>query len=69
VSLPTSHKIQVTFLVAELEIEKWDTYNDTSHMLQVKSDDGDELCIPFGLRGVTSYFPTCKPTQSELANC
>jgi hypothetical protein len=43
--------------------------NDTSHTLQVKSADGDELCILFGLRHVTSYFPTCKPTQSELANC
>jgi hypothetical protein len=43
--------------------------NDTSHTLRVKSDDGDELCIPFGLRDVTSNFPTCKPTQLELAHC
>jgi hypothetical protein len=37
--------------------------NDKSHTLRVKSDEGDELCIPFGLHGVTSYFPACKPTQ------
>jgi hypothetical protein len=43
--------------------------NDTSHVLRVKSDNGDELCIPFGLRGATSYFPACKPTPSELARC
>jgi hypothetical protein len=42
--------------------------SDMSHALRV-TQDGDELCIPFGLRGVTSYFPTRKPTQMELATC
>lgn len=27
------------------------------------------MCILFGLHGVTSYFPTCKPTQAGLATC
>jgi hypothetical protein len=42
--------------------------NDLSNNLRV-AQNGDELCIPFGLRGVTSYFPTRKPTTIELANC
>jgi hypothetical protein len=43
--------------------------NNTLHTPRVKSDDGDELCMPFGLHGVTSCSPAWKPTQSELANC
>ena len=39
---------------------------DTSHTLRA-FQDGEELCIPFGLRGVTSYFPTRKPTTLELS--
>jgi hypothetical protein len=42
--------------------------NDLLHSLRV-TQNGDELCVPFGLRGVTSYFPTRKPTTIELANC
>ena len=33
------------------------------------TQDDDELCIPFALCGVTSYFPTLKPTKTELATC
>jgi hypothetical protein len=42
--------------------------NDKSHTLRT-TQDGEDLCIPFGLRGVTSYFPTLKPTPLELATC
>jgi hypothetical protein len=42
--------------------------SDTSHTLCV-TQNGEDLCIPFGLRGVTSYFPTRKPTTLELAQC
>ncbi len=42
--------------------------SDMSHSLRV-TEDGEELCIPFGLRGVTSYFTTRKPTKSEFATC
>jgi hypothetical protein len=41
---------------------------DMSHSLRLVQD-GDEIHIPFGLRGVTSYFPTRKPSPAEYANC
>jgi len=41
---------------------------DTSHTLRI-FQDGEEPCIPFGLQGVTSYFPTRKPTTLELSTC
>jgi hypothetical protein len=42
--------------------------NDLSHALCV-TQNGEELCMPFGLRGVTSCCPARKPTTIELANC
>ena len=41
---------------------------DTSHTLRA-FQDREELCIPFGIRGVASYFPTLKLTTLELATC
>jgi len=45
-----------------------DRPSNTSHSLKV-TQDGEDLWIPFGIRGVTSHFPTRKPTQNELATC
>jgi hypothetical protein len=45
-----------------------DKPTDLSHSMQI-TQDGDELRIPFGLRGVTSYFPTRTPTTAEMARC
>jgi hypothetical protein len=42
--------------------------NDLLHSLRV-TQNGDDLFVPFGIRGLTSYFPTRKPTTIELANC
>jgi hypothetical protein len=42
--------------------------NDLSHSPRV-TQNGDDLCIPFGIRGVTSCFPARKLTAIELANC
>jgi hypothetical protein len=42
--------------------------SDTSHSLGI-TQGGEELRISLGLRGVTSYFPTRKPTSLELATC
>jgi hypothetical protein len=47
-------------------MEEWPS--DMSHALHI-AQHGDELCVLFGIRGVTSYFPTCKPTAVELADC
>ena len=44
------------------------TPNDRSHTLRAKQD-GEELVIPLALRGLTSYFPTRKPTKAELSTC
>jgi len=42
--------------------------NDRSHTLRARQD-GEELTIPLALRGVTSYFPTRKPSKAELSTC
>ena len=42
--------------------------NDRSHTLRAVQD-GDELNISLGLRGVTSYFTTRTPPKAELATC
>ena len=42
------------------------TEND--HSVTMKSESGDQIRIPFRLRGVTSYFPTRKPTPDDRAN-
>ena len=42
--------------------------NDWSHTLRA-TQDGEELIIPLAIRGVTSCFPTRKPTKAELATC
>jgi hypothetical protein len=42
--------------------------SDMSHSLRV-TENGEELCIPFGLRGAMSTFPTRKPTRAEFATC
>jgi hypothetical protein len=42
--------------------------DDTSHALRIRQD-GDDFNIPFALHGVTTYFPTRKPSTQELATC
>ena len=41
-----------------------------THGMVLRDDDADEeLVIPMDLHGVTSYFPTRKPSQQELDTC
>jgi len=38
---------------------------DIDHTLTLPSGNGEDYSIPLSLNGVTSYFPTRKPTQAE----
>ena len=40
--------------------------NEHSHSIKVPGPDGDVLNIPLRIHGVTSYFPTRKPSQEEF---
>ena len=53
------------------ETPKFLTKNPTDIMHAISSKDGDgiKVTIPLSLRGVTSYFPTRKPTEGELNSC
>ena len=55
------------------EVPKFLTDNptDDTHSIQFPSQyNGDEpYTIPLSLKGVTSYFPTRKPTQQEFNDC
>ena len=42
------------------------TEND--HSVTINSESGDKIRIPFRPRGVTSYFPTRKPTPDDREN-
>eukprot|EP00978_Attheya_sp_CCMP212_P035962 scaffold159681_cov67-Attheya_sp.AAC.1 len=43
---------------------------DTTHAIKFSGVDGEEdYVVPLALHGVTSYFPTRKPTESEWVNC
>ena len=42
---------------------------DTMHAISSKDGDGIQVRIPLSLRGVTSYFPTRKPTKEEFTSC
>ncbi len=46
-----------------------DKPSDMSHSLRLTNEHGEALCTPFTLRGVTSTFPTRKPTRAEFATC
>ena len=39
------------------------------HAISGKDADGIQVTIPLSLRGVTSYFPTRKPTEKEFNSC
>ena len=39
--------------------------DEHEHSIVIPSGNGDELNIPLSLHGVTSYFPTRKPTLDE----
>ena len=42
---------------------------DATHSIIVnKTADDDELVILLSLQGVNLYFPTCRPTDQELAS-
>ena len=45
-------------------IDKPDCYE---HTISIPSAHGEDYIIPLSLHGVTSYFPTRKPTQSEYS--
>jgi hypothetical protein len=40
---------------------------DRTHSIVIATDDNNDLIIPLALAGVTSYFPTRKPTRDEYA--
>jgi hypothetical protein len=42
---------------------------DTTHSLSIPDDGETDYVIPLQLKGVTSYFPTRKPTQAEYDGC
>ena len=42
---------------------------DIIHAILGKDGDGIHVTIPMSLRGVTSYFPTRKPTKEEFDSC
>ena len=42
---------------------------DIMHAISGKDGDGIQVTIPLSLRGVTSYFPTRKPTEEEFNSC
>ena len=42
------------------------TPTDRTHAITIRRDDDDDYIIPMQLKGVTSYFPTRKPTLQEL---
>ena len=45
------------------------TPTDYHHAISIPTgDDGDPMIIPLSLSGVTSYFPTRKPTRQEWEN-
>ena len=41
---------------------------DLDHTITLSSPDHDDLVIPLQLDGVTSYFPSRKPTEDEMLN-
>ena len=41
---------------------------EKSHAIVVRNADGNEQLIPLQLKGVTSYFPSRKPTKEEYEN-
>ena len=42
---------------------------DIIHAISGKDAHGIQVNIPLSLRGVTSYFPTRKPTKEEFNSC
>ena len=42
-----------------------DNPSDHDHTIVIPREDEDDLSIPLSLYGVTSYFPTRKPTMTE----
>ena len=50
---------------------KFLTENPTNktHAISGRNQDGRKHIIPFTLRGVTSYIPTCKPSIKEFETC
>jgi hypothetical protein len=42
---------------------------DTTHTISIPDDGDDDYVIPLQLKGVTSFFPTRKPTQEEYDSC
>ena len=42
---------------------------DIMHAISGKDADGIQITIPLSMKGVTSYFPTRKPTEEEFNSC
>ena len=42
---------------------------DIMHAISGKDADGIQVTIPLSMKGVTSYFPTRKPTEEEFNSC
>ena len=53
------------------ETPKFLTESPTNITHEISGKDGDsiQVTIPLSLRGVTSYFPTRKPTDEEFNSC